>query len=191
MIGWIDESTAIAGDAVLVKAAIDRRGKPVVYEVAMVARVASLRERFDIWGTGERPQGFVAPGQNDQLNSIDRFEFGIRITRGLELSAEMHARSQQEADKLAATLAVLQMMAQAQSKSAKFEVTSADSTLKLSFAISEEELKRAIAAQKQQFQSKPPVQTQPTITGQPPATPGKQTTSPGGTSVFTLPGKGQ
>jgi hypothetical protein len=193
VLGLIDEGTAIAGDAVLVKAAIDRRGKPVVYDVALVARVASLRERFDLWGTGERPQGFVAPGvQNDQLGSIDRFEFGIRITRGLELSAEMHARSQKEADKLAASLAMLQMMAQAQSKSAKFEVTSADSTLKLSFAISEEELKKAIAAQKQQLQSKPPMQTQPTITGQPPAAaPGKQTTSPGGTSVFTLPGKGQ
>ena len=81
------------------------------------------------------------------------------------------------------------MLAQAQSKSAKFEVTSADSTLKLSFAISEEELNKVIAAQKKQLQSKPPAQTQPTITGQPPTVaPEKQTTSPGGTSVFTLPG---
>ena len=103
----------------------------MVYDRALVARVASLRERFDVWGTGERPQGFVAPGgQNEQLNSIDRFEFGIRITHGLELSAEVHARSQKDADKLAASLALLQMMAQAQSKTAKFEVKAEDSTLK-------------------------------------------------------------
>ena len=86
VLGLIDEATAIAGDAALVKAAIDRRGKPVVYDVALVARVASLRERFDLWGTGERPQGFVAPGvENDQLNSIDRFEFDTDHARiGIE-----------------------------------------------------------------------------------------------------------
>jgi hypothetical protein len=187
VVGLLDATTALAGDRALVKAAIDRRGQPVIYDRALVARVASLRERFDVWGTGERPQGFVAPGgQNEQLNSIDRFEFGLRITHGLELSAEAHARSQKDADKLAASLALLQMMAQAQSKTAKFEVKAEDSTLKLSFAISEEELKKAIAAQRK------PVESTPKITGQPNAVPpARQQTSPGGTSTFILPGKGQ
>jgi len=187
VLALLDANTVLAGEAPIVKAAIDRRGQPAVYDAALVARVASLRERFDIWGTGERPEGFVAPGgQNDQLRSIDRFEFGVRITHGLEFGGEMHARSQKEAEKLAATLGILQMMAKAQSNTAKFDVKMEDNTLKLSFAISEEELKKAIAAQSQ-IQK---MQSQPKVTGQPPAaTPPRQVTSPGGTSVFTLPGK--
>jgi hypothetical protein len=201
VIGLLEATTALVGEAPVVKAAIDRRGQPVVYDKALVARVASLRGRFDLWGTGERPQGFVAPGgQNEQLSSIDRFEFGIRITNGLELGAEVHARSVQDAEKLAASLTMLQMMAKAQSNTAKFDVKVEDSTLKLSFSVSEAELKKAIAAQQAQMQraqSQPkvtsptmtqPTMTQPTVTGQPAEGPRKQVTSPGGTSVFTLPG---
>ena len=156
-----------------------------------MARVALLRERFDIWGTGERPQGFVAPGgQNDQLGSIDHFQFGVRITNGLELAAELHARSPKDAEKLAASLTMLQMMAKSQSSDARFDVKLEDSTLKLSFAVPEEQLRRAIAAQR--------APGPPRITGQTPAaTPAglhttiqtTQITSPGGTSVLMLPGK--
>ena len=47
----------------------------------------------------------MAPaGQSEQLNSIDRFEFGIRITNGLELGAEVHARSAKDAERLAASV---------------------------------------------------------------------------------------
>jgi hypothetical protein len=196
VLALLDATTALAGEAPVVKAAIDRRGQPVAYDGAMVTRVASLRERFDLWGTGERPQGFVAPGgQNEQpgsqwLQSIDRFEFGIRITHGLELGAEVHARSQKDAEKLAASLAMFQMMAKAQSNAAKFDVTLEGSTLKLSFAVSEEELKKTIAAQRSAAAPKP-VSSQPKVTGETPA-PGpavRQSTTPAGTSVFTLPGK--
>ena len=48
-------------------------------------------------------------------------------------------------------------------------------------------VKKAIAAQKQQLQSKPPAQTQPTITGQPPAAPGTaQSANRGGVNVGSL-----
>jgi hypothetical protein len=196
VVGLLDATTALVGEPPMVKAAIDRRGQPAVYDAALAARVASLRERFDLWGTGERPQGFVAPGgQNEQLNSIDRFEFGIRITNGLELGAEVHARSTKDAEKLAATMAMLQMMAKAQSSTAKFDLKVEDDTVKLSFAVSEAELKKAMAAQQAQMQRaaapKPvvtqPMTTQPTVVGQPSQAP-NQVTSPGGTSTFTLPG---
>ena len=187
VIGLLDATTALVGEPAMVKAAIDRRGQAVVYDAALVARVASLRDRFDLWGTGERPQGFVAPGgPNEQLNSIDRFEFGIRITNGLELGAEIHARSAKDAENLAASVAVLQMMAKAQSDTAKFDVKVEDNTLRLSFAMSEAELRKAIAAQQAQIQR---AQNQPKVAGQPAEAPRKQVTTPGGTSVFTLPGK--
>jgi hypothetical protein len=191
VLALLDATTALAGEAPVVKAAIDRRGQPVAYDGALVARVASLRERFDLWGTGDRPQGFVAPsGQNEQLGSIDRFEFGISITHGLELAADVHARSQKDAEKLAGSLAMLQMMAKAQANAAKFDVKLEGSTLKLSFAVSEEELKKAIAAQRSASAPKP-VSSQPKVTGEAPAAgPAvRQTTTPAGTSVFTLPGK--
>lgn len=199
VLALLDSTTALAGEAQIVKAAIDRRGQPVAYDAELVARVASLRERFDMWGTGDRPQGFVAPGvQNEQLGSIDRFEFGIRITHGLELSAELHARSQKEADKLATSLAFLQMMAKAQSDAAKFDVKLEDATLKLTFAVSEAELRKAIAAQRVSSQPKlkprqPVVMPtlMPTITGQQPSvTPAvSQATPSSATTVFTLPGR--
>jgi hypothetical protein len=196
VLALLDATTALAGEAPVVKAAIDRRGPPVAYDGALVARVASLRERFDLWGTGERPQGFVAPGgQNEQpgsqwLQSSDRFEFGIRITHGLELGAEVHARSRKDAEKLASSLAMLQMMAKAQSNAAKFDVTLEDSTLKLSFAVSEEEIRKAIAAQRATAAPRL-TSSQPKVTGETPAAvPAvRQTTAPAGTSVFTLPGK--
>ena len=189
VLALLDATTALAGEASIVKAALARRGGPVAYDGALVARVESLRERFDIWGTGDRSQGFVAPGgQNDQLGSIDRFEFGIRITKGLELSAQVHARSQKDAEKLAASLTMLQMMAKSQSSAARFDVTLEDATLKLSFAVSEEELRKAIAAQRTPGR---PKSLQPKVTGQSPdATPASPPpATPGATSVFTLPGK--
>jgi hypothetical protein len=187
VVGLLDAGTALVGEVPTVRAAIDRRGRPVVYDGALLARVASLRERFDIWGTGERPQGFVAPGgQSEELGSIDRFEFGIRITHGLELGGEIHARSQKDVEKLAGSLALFQMMAKAQSNTAKFDVKVEENTLRISLAVSEEELKKAIAAQRARTTVTP---GPPRITGQPadPARP--QVTTPGGTSVVTLPGK--
>jgi hypothetical protein len=189
VLALLDATTALAGDLPAVKAAIDRHGKAIAYDGELVARVASLRERFDVWGTGERPQGFVAPGgQNEQLSSIDRFEFGLRITHGLELGAEVHARSHKDAEALAASLGMLQLMAKSQSNAATFDVKLDKDTLKLNFAISEEELKKAIAAQRAQMTQN---QGPPKITGQPAdtAAPPKPQTNPGGTSVFTLPGK--
>jgi hypothetical protein len=185
VVALLDENTALVGEVPTVRAAIDRRGKPAAYDGALLARVMSLRERFDIWGTGERPQGFVAPGgPSDQLNSIDRFEFGVGVAHGIELSGEIHARSPEDVEKLAGSLAMLQMMAKSQSNAANFDVKVEESTLRLSFSISEEELKKALAAHKAET-------TAPKVVGQPAAPVHQQVTTPGGTSVMTLPGKRQ
>jgi hypothetical protein len=77
------------------------------------------------------------------------------------------------------------MMAKAQSEVAKFDVKVEDSTLRLSFAMSEEELKKAIAARSTGIPGPPKV------TGQPASPARPQVTTPGGTSVVTLPGKNE
>jgi hypothetical protein len=185
VLALLDATTAVAGEPAAVRAAIDRRGHGAPLDAKLAARVQALAGRFDIWGTGERPEGFVAPtGKREDLDSIDRFEFGVRVSNGLALAAEIHARSPKDAEKLAASVAMLQAMMSAQQPAApKFDVQVKDGTIKLSLAISEDDLKKAIAAQRGAAAPK----------GEPPAnskfTVGMSDTNTGGTQVFVLPGK--
>jgi hypothetical protein len=180
VLALLDATTAVAGEVPAVRAAIDRRGHGAPLDPQLVARVQLLTQRFDIWGTGERPEGFVAPtGKREDLDSIDRFEFGIRISKGLEIGAEVHARSPKDAEKLAASAAMLQAMMTGREPAApKFDLQVKDGTIKLSLAISEDELKRARAPK-----GRPPVANSEFTVGMPPDT------NPGQTNVFVLPGK--
>jgi hypothetical protein len=191
VLALLDETTLLAGDTLAVRAAIDRRGRKAPLDGAFAARVQSLRERFDVWGTGERPEGFVAPtGKNEQLDSMDRFEFGVRISHGFELGAEIHARSPKEAEKMAASLQLMKAMMSAQDELApKIDLQVNDGTIKISLAISEEGVKKMMAARR--GASAPmlsPVTGPPVIVSSEstlPAPDGKPT----GTTVFVLPGK--
>jgi hypothetical protein len=193
VVALLDATTAVVGEAPAVRAAIDRRGHGAPLDPKLAARVQSLAERFDIWGTGERPEGFIAPtGKREDLDSIDRFEFGIRISKGLEIGAEVHAKSSKDADKLAASLAMLQaMMIGREPAGPKFDLQVKDGTIKLSLAVSEDDLKKAIAAQRSASASKvgtapkgaPPVVGSKFTVGMPPDTNSNQT------NVFVLPGK--
>jgi hypothetical protein len=189
VLALLDAATAVAGDAAAVQAAIDRRGQGTPMNASLPERVQRLRERFDLWGTGERPEGFVPPtGKNEGLDSMDRFEFGVRMTQGFELSAEMHARSANDAEKLAASMEMLKAMMTMSSREqagAKIEVQVKDGTIKISLAISEEELKKAMAAQRL---VRAPVGGTPVVVGSESTAPAPDGKS-GGTSVFVLPGK--
>ena len=189
VLALLDVATAVAGDAAAVQAAIDRRGQGTPMNASLPERVQRLRERFDLWGTGERPEGFVPPtGKNEGLDSMDRFEFGVRMTQGFELSAEMHARSANDAEKLAASMEMLKAMMTMSSREqagGKIEVQVKDGTIKISLAISEEELKKAIAAQRL---VRAPVGGAPVVVGSESTAPAPDGKS-GGTSVFVLPGK--
>jgi hypothetical protein len=187
VLALLDAATAIAGEAPAVRAAIDRRGHGASLDAKLMARVQSLTQRFDIWGTGERPEGFVAPtGKREDLDSIDRFEFGIRIGKGLEIGAEVHARSSKDAEKLASSVAMLQaMMIGREPAAPKFDLQVKDGTIKLSLAISEDELEKAIAAQRSARAPKgvPPVESSTFTVGMP------ADTNPTSTNVFVLPAK--
>jgi hypothetical protein len=186
VVALLDATTAVAGEPAAVRAAIDRRGHGAPLDAKLAASVQSLAGRFDIWGTGERPEGFVPPtGKRADLDSIDRFEFGVRISKGLELGAEIHARSPEDAGKLAASMAMLQAMMSGREPAApKFDVQVKDGTVKISLAISEDDLKKAVAAQRGASAPKgePPANSKFTV-GMPP------NTNPDVTNVFVLPGK--
>ena len=189
VLALLDAATAVAGDAAAVQAAIDRRGQGTPMNASLAERVQRLRERFDLWGTGERPEGFVPPtGKNEGLDSMDRFEFGVRMTQGFELSGEMHARSAKDAEKLAQSMEMLKAMMTMSGREqagGKIEVQVKDGTIKISLAISEEELKKAMAAQRL---VRAPVGGTPVVVGSESTAPAPDGKS-GGTSVFVLPGK--
>ena len=85
----------------------------------------------------------------------DRFEFGIRIGKGLEIGAEVHAKSSKDAEKLAASVAMLQaMMIGREPAAPKFDLQVKDGTIKLSLAVTEDDLKKAIAAQRTRAQGR-------------------------------------
>jgi hypothetical protein len=147
----LDGATALIGGPTLVRAAIDQRGGKAAIDPALNDRITSLRQRYDIWGVGEQPQGFVAPTPETKgLESIDRFQFGMQLSSGLELGAEIHARSPQDAEKLKASLAMVAAMLkppQPSASAAKFDLKVEDDALKLSVFIPEEQLRKNIQAE--------------------------------------------
>ncbi len=193
VLALLDASTAVAGEIPAVQAAIDRQGRGTPLDGALTAHVQALREHFDIWGTGERPEGFVAPtGKREELDSLDRFEFGVRIGKGFELGAELHARSPKDAEKLAASMeslkAMMAMMAMTKGREQavpKIDVQVRDGTIKISLAISEDDLKKAMAAQRA---ASAPMSRPAVVVGSE-STVGMPESTSGGTNVFVLPGK--
>ena len=190
VLALLDASTAVAGEIPAVRAAIDRQGGGTPLDGALTARVQALRERFDIWGAGERPEGFVAPtGKREELDSLDRFEFGVRISKGFQLDAELHARSPKDAEKLAASMqslkAMMSMMKGREQAVPNIDVQVRDGTIKISLAISEDDLKKAMAAQRA---ASAPI-GRPTVVVGSESTKGMPDSTSGGTNVFVLPGK--
>ncbi|MEO8368156.1 MAG: hypothetical protein ABI806_03080 [Candidatus Solibacter sp.] len=191
----LNPETAILGDAPAVRAAIARRGRPSRLSAAVAARIQSLSERFDVWGFGDRPQGFASPAGGQELDGIDRFEFGLRLTDGFEIAADLHSRTPKDAEKLAASLgSVSAMLGMAGESAPKLNLTMKDGSVKFSLAISQEEIKKVIAARMAAPQSAPPALVvkagPPTIIGgDAPAAASAPAPTDGGTTVFILPGK--
>ena len=190
ILALLDASTILAGDTASVHAAIDRRGQNAALDGALAARVQSLRDRFDVWGTGERPEGFVSPaGKNEQLESVDRFEFGVRMSKGFELDAEIHVRSPKDADKMAASLQLIKAMMSAQAGPApKIDVQVNGGAIKIALAISDEDLKKMMAARSGATTAVIDRPGPPVIVSSEP-TPSVPDGKASGTGVFVLPGK--
>ena len=193
VIALLDGATAIAGDAPQVREAIDRRGSESGLEAKLAARVEPLRSRYDVWGIGDRPRGAAFPkGAPDAFQSMDRFEFGASLEHGLELSARLHLTSVEEAKKLTSSLRMLEAMmkAQPQSGGTRFSLRSENGTLQLSLAIPEEELKKAIEAQRATLASAVAAQVgRKTMPAVAPSEPKTLTDEKGNTVMVTLPGK--
>lgn len=152
-IALLDTSTAITGQAELVRSAIDRRGKGDSIAAGLADRAEALRNRYDIWGVGEVAEGVKAPaGPAVGLDSIDRFQFGLVLSHGIEASAELHARSAKDLEKLAGSLriftAALMNQAKQSSSAVKLDTRVNSNTLNVSLVLPEDELRQALQARR-------------------------------------------
>jgi hypothetical protein len=196
----LDGSTVLTGDPAEVKAAIDRRGSPTRLDPALSARIAEYRQHYEIWGVADNPAGLARRLSDSSapqpFDSIDRFQLGLGLNHGLEIAAELHARSAEDAAQLTSTLRLLEAMFKSSQPSAnsgtKLSIESAEGTLKIALAVSEEDLKKAIAQQRRTAsaaraptRAPAPVRIQSSESGN---KPGEQSGN-GGTSVFTLPSR--
>jgi len=195
-IAILDASTAIAGDAPLVRAAIDRRAGGAGIAASLAARIEPLRSRYSIWGVGDRPKHPPArAGRPDAMDTVDQFEFGADLADGLELTAKIHLRTPEDAEKMASSIALAEGMlkgSQASSTGAKVEMHTGDGWLKLSITVPQEALNKAIQEQRAALQSAAMSRLGVSISPQKRApTSGVKvvTDAHGDTLVVTLPGK--
>jgi len=197
VVAILDANTALAGDRPMVLAAIDRGGaaSEATPDNSLAARIAPLRERYDVWGAGDHIQAFGPVPQASVADAFDSFQFGMSVRQGLELAAEVHASSPKGAEKLSASLGLLSAMLRAQQPAggAKFDLQADNGTFKLAVTIPEEELKKAMEAQSGMLAQMLGGGTMAPATRLAPG-PAPRTTPPpvldkdGNTVVLTLPG---
>ena len=146
----IDDSTALAGATADIHAAIDRHAAASSGSAALLARVETLRNRYGIWGFGDGIEKSNTPARPGDLSAIDRFEVGLGLDRGLRINAEIHLRTAQDAEKMTATLRLVEGMINASKsktpmpKGSGMELRAEKGTLKFSLTIPEAEIKKAI-----------------------------------------------
>ena len=210
-VALLDRGTALLGDPNLVRGAIDQRGSRNRIDSSLNDRITSLRQRYDIWGLGDRLEGFGAPLPEAKVaQSIDHFQFGVQLASGLELGAEILARSTEDAEKLNSVFRMIAAMVKGQSTAsgAKFDLQADGGTLRLNVFIPESELKKVMETQAAALSpvtvgapgiAKAPAETHvaaakpPAMAPTPKPAP-KPAAKPAGspeqdTVIFTLPGK--
>jgi hypothetical protein len=150
--GVISSDTLIVGNRADVQAAIDRIGSGAQMDAQLVSRMDAARERYDIWGIGDCPEGLPTPGEGTEaLRSIDRFTFGAALREGLAVTAEFHAGSTEDAAKMSAALSLMEAalkMQQPKDSATKLDVHAEDGTFRISLAMPAEELRQAVEAQR-------------------------------------------
>ncbi|HUP05116.1 MAG TPA: hypothetical protein VMU19_14065 [Bryobacteraceae bacterium] len=165
---FLDANTLIAGDAPLVRAAVDG-ATGAALDPALDARAAELRAQYDVWGIGTTPAGAEVPAAAGPLNSIDRFSFGVSLSHGLECVADLHARSPKDLEKLRSSLQILEDLSKLQpagGDQGHFDLRIANGSAQFSLSVSAEALKKAIAQQQAALAA-----SRPTHPAEPPAPP--------------------
>jgi len=137
---FLDDSTVLGGDAALVRAALGRRTGP---RPAIAEEAAAFGSRYDIFGVGA-PSG-PAKGTPEMLQQVDRFQIGVNLSHGMDLVAELQARTPDAAKSLAAMLAlVTKSHPGAQDALQRLSVTVDGRSIRFAMAIPPEEFEKAM-----------------------------------------------
>jgi hypothetical protein len=143
---FLDDTLLIAGDRALVRAAIDARGKNA--GDGHRVKVADLAGRYTIYGFGKVPEGAMPEGAaGSAAKGIEEFQFGVNVTNGLDVVAEVRARTDQDAESLHQGLQLLSVMTRQQSGpdfASHTSVTREGRTLRLAVNMPEAELMKAM-----------------------------------------------
>lgn len=142
-VAFLDGTTAIAGDAESVKAAIDRRTRPTRLDPALLAKIDELSASQHIWGVTVAPLAGLsaqAPDQKmsgmlqgDLFKTVERASAGLKFGPTVRLSAEAVAHTEKDAAALADALKFLVNLAGMQSqKSPGLDWAALAQSLKLS-----------------------------------------------------------
>jgi hypothetical protein len=186
-VAFLDHSLAIAGDAQSVREAIDRRNQPTGIDPNLARKAAALSAGNDAWFISAVPLAELAgrvPDPNvsgmlkgDSLQAIEQTSGGVKFGAAVQLSAEVIARTAEDATSLAGVfrfLAGLAQMGQRNNPQAGqvasllsgLDLRTEGNAVKLALALPEAQVENLIAQAQQHHraptrpQQKPPAQAQ-------------------------------
>jgi hypothetical protein len=119
-IAFLDSGLIVGGDLASVREAIARRARPGSIAPALAARVGELQKAYDLWLAARIPPeeltgAAAAPGQAGRMaalaKSIEQLSLGISVGTKLGLTAELLARTPEDAGAVANGLRLLMAMA--------------------------------------------------------------------------------
>jgi hypothetical protein len=156
-IAFLDNSLVIAGNADLVRGAIDRRGGSSVLSADLAAKVAEMSAAQDVWGVSTLPLPSVqTPNpdvngalQGDLFKSIESTSGGVSFDSGAQVTGEAVTKTEQDAKSLSDALKFLVQLVQMKAPQgpaadllANLSVTSEANRVKVSFAVTEGQLEQ-------------------------------------------------
>jgi hypothetical protein len=153
VIAFPDLNTALAGDEAEVRAALDRIAKPGPLPEDLIERAAELRAKYDVWGFGTKPETAGLPeSAAEAIKPLDAVQFGASLSDGLEASVRLDVHSAKDMANLTMAIQLVETMLKAQpaTKSAKLDLKTEGTTIRIGIAIPKEEWKQALAGQRDQ-----------------------------------------
>jgi hypothetical protein len=150
-IAFPDVTTALAGDEDQVRAALDRMSNPGPLPEDLIERAAELRAKYDVWGFGTRIEKASLPDSAaEAIKPLDAVQFGASLTDGLDASIRLDVHSTADMAKLAMAIQLIETMLKTQpaTKSAKLDLKTEGTTIRIGITIPRDEWKKALAGQR-------------------------------------------
>ncbi len=170
-IAFLDDTLVAAGDLVQVRAAIHRRTQHTALAPELSSQIATLSDRYDVWGIADVPMTPMASGAsnpnlkqlNDLLQSIERVSGGLKFGSSVDLALVLQMRSEKDAGRMQDSLRLLSgfVVASAQNpsglKPGAVQIGGDAKTIRIAITVSEAELKKAYELRMARNAKKPPV----------------------------------